>query len=291
MEKRGARILRVLLNRYHQAVREPLLRCLPPEEVQDILQEDLKTSDINLFIPPLKEQIKSIHYSWLRTAIQKLPESIQGSVVNSLSQEQSKKLHRWFPQKASQTKKLPQKVEEYLLNLISPYIGQKEKLPLSLLPNTELSVLGTLSKDQLVELIDYLGIYDLALEVRRIIDKSRLQKLIPCLTPKKKQFLHMCLHHADRLAAAPIELKDWNGDCKVLNDLLHRRGIIRLGKSLCGQHPDFVWHIARTLDIGRGTNLLQYYATTPIPNITQALVQQVLNLMSFLHTNEVPKST
>jgi hypothetical protein len=94
--------------------------------------------------------------------------------------------------------------------------------------------------------------------------------------------LKFCLQQKEKVAAPPLGLERWSGDCEKLKNTLQTRGIIRLGKALSGVHPDFAHHIAYTFDAGRGQTLLRYRSPNPQPGITPALAQQVLSLLNIL---------
>lgn len=277
-------MLRVLINRFHPNIKESMMKCLPEEEVKGALALNITSTDVSSLLNASQERLQQIHYSWLKQPIQKVPPFLQGAVLSVLPESQSVNLKKWFPFETLKSDNISPSVRLYLLKTLLTHLDDKDVLPLSYVTSTPLTSLAQWDKAHLVELIDFLGVYDLAAEVRNIIDKDRLKKLSPCLSPKKKQFLHMCLHQPERLAPARLDLGDWDGDCKKLNSQLHHRGIARLGKALCGQSPDFVWHLAHKLDIGRGAILQGYYKTAAIPGITSVLAQQVINLMGFLQT-------
>lgn len=280
-------MLRVLLNRYHHGKKDALVRCLPAEEAKEVLALDLQANDPAVLLKASLDRLPYIHYSWLRPAIQKMPPFLHGPLLSVLPEFQASKLRRWFPVETVKTELSPV-MRNFLINSLLAHLDDKNVMPLAFLNSTPLTPLATSKKEQLMELIDFLGVYDLAAEVRHIIDKERLKRLSPCLSAKKKQFLHMCLHQPERLAPARLDLNLWDGDCPKLLSLLHKRGIARLGKALCGQHPDLVWHIGHILDVGRGTMLKHFYSPNPIPGITPVLAQQVINLMSFLYTKSTP---
>jgi len=64
---------------------------------------------------------------------------------------------------------------------------------------------------------------------------------------------------------------------------LHRRGIMRLGYALSGQHPDFIWHLSHRLDIGRGRLLKKNNFKNEIAGVTMPLQQQVANIINFIN--------
>lgn len=282
MDVRGPVLLRVLLNHFHQSVKDSMLRGLSQEEAQEVRLLDVPSNNVSILIDWPNQFLDKVHYSWIQPFLEKSPRSIQEALIGSLHSSQAKKLRSRLKIDSLNTPAQP--VQNYLKRGLTQWLKLDDVLPVSYLPQSPLSSLVEWDKNQLVELIDFLGLHDLAGEVRHIIDKDRLKKLSPCLTHRQKQFLRICLHQKEKLVSSKIGIDGWQGDCDQLNRNLHRRGLLRLGKALCGHHKDLVWHIAHILDSGRGNILLQYYSPAIVPGVTSTLVLQVTNLMSFLQT-------
>lgn len=284
MEARSQIVLRVLLNRFHQTIKENMLHCLPSEEAHQVWQQEAPSNNSALIIDGPDQLIQHIHYSWFQPVIERLPQDIQGAFISVLPEHQAAKLKRRI--NAPNENPSSPLIKNFLRKTLRDRLKLNHVLPVGFLPYSPLTTLVEWNKTQLVELIDFLGIHDLAGEVRHIIDKDRLKKLSPCLTHRQKQFLRICMHQQEKLVSSRIGLDTWDGNCDKLNHILHKRGLLRLGKSLSGQHKDLVWHIAHILDVGRGNILLQYYSPAIVPGVTSTLVLQVTNLMSFLQKDE-----
>jgi hypothetical protein len=174
-------------------------------------------------------------------------------------------------------------VKAYLQSSIYKNIPEIDRvMTLEYLPQSTLSVLASWTKFELVELIEFLGLHDLAEELRQVVDQKSLKNVYACLTPKEQKYLRFCMHHKSKLAPPSLGLDRWSGDCGKLKTALQSRGLIRLGKALSGEHPDFMWHLTHILDSGRGKALMKYYSKEPVGGVTALLAQQVLNLMNML---------
>lgn len=272
--------LQLLLSKYHPGAKESFVRGLPAEDVQEIFAQELPSKSFEELLFPLETILERMHYSWLVPIFQHIPQSLRASFLSIIPAFQVSKLKKWFP--VEETPALSAPAKKFLQQNFFNRLDKPEVIPLSFLPTTPLTPLAYWRKDKLVMLIDFLGIFDLAAEVRQIIQKERIQKISSCLSSKQKQFLHTCLHHTDKLMTRPIELEKWDGSCEKLATILHKRGLIRLAKALCGHHEDFIWHLSHVLDVGRGSFIQQHYSHTALPGVTPVLVQQVTNVMSFL---------
>lgn len=280
METKSWILIRILLNRFHSKSSKDFLSLLPKEEAQKVLSQDVVTSEIDpVFVSP-NEFLKSIHYSWVAPHVQKLPLHLQGIVVSALPQPLAMGLKKYL--NIPKTLSLPAHARTFFIKKIYDQVKQSDILPLHFLPKEELSDLLNLNRIELIELIDFLGLYDLAEEVRYIVDKKNLQNVYKCLDNKKMQFVRICLHQKSRFSVAKLDLKKWNGDCSVLLQQLHQRGLYRLGKALSGAHPHFMWYFSRKIDTGRSAIIYKYYKTQASPGIASALVQQVTSVMNFL---------
>ena len=177
---------------------------------------------------------------------------------------------------------MPPRASAFFVRKLYDRIKQREILDPNFLPHEELSVLLDLSRQDLIDIVDFLGLYDLADEVRHMVDKKSLQTVYACLDNKKMQFVRMCLHQKSKFSAPKLNLQNWHGDCAELLMMMHQRGLYRLGKALSGSHPHFLWHLLRRFDTGRSALLQKYYAPQASPGVTSSLVQQVTNVMNFL---------
>lgn len=283
MHANGWIMLRALLNQFHKGSTDAFLRRFPVEDIRDILIQDVPPNAVleNLMHPA--ESIGKIHYSWLLPAIQNLHPSLQQCALSVLSKQQAAKIAQILKQPLPEsTIALP--IRKYFVKTLYDLVAQRTVLPPEFLPKTLLTPLIKLRKQEILEIVDFLGIYDLAEEIRHMIDKKRLAALHACISTKQRQFLTLCLKQKEKIATPRLELDYWDGSSKKLDESLHRRGLMRLAKALHGQHPDLIWHITHTIDTGRGAIIMQFLSIETPATITSILVQQVMNVLKFLKT-------
>ncbi len=281
METKSWIMLRVLLNRFHEGDMESVLHGLPEDDARTVLSQDVVSKELFPAVARPQELIKRIHYSWIAPEIKKLPSNMQTMILSALPEEYTLKVSQ-FLEKEPPPMKLSSPIKSFVLGNLYSKILPKEVLPPEYLPESPLSFLGTTSKKELLQLFDFLGMYDLAKEIRHIVDKEKLKKIYQCITPKRREFLRFCLHQPEKLVSEGLKLERWDGDCNKLRRLLHRKGMMRLAYAVSGQHPDLMWHIIHTLDTGRGEIISKNYSKEEIAGITPVLSQQLLTLMNFL---------
>lgn len=282
MKPKSRAVLHTLLNYYHPNDKKKLLECVEQNEAKSILEENYPAGVKETIVLSRLHLFKNVHYSWLKSVIESYPKELQTILLACLPELPRTKLKRIL-KITSLEKNIPESLKNFLLNEMYTKVDSSDVLPLECLPPNEFSVIATWRKDQIIELIDFLGLFDLSEEIRRIIDKAFLKKLYDCLNQKQKNFLRICLHQKEKISSSKLGLEQWDGDCDKLGEILHLRGIVRLGKALSGQHPDFFWHISHALDKGRGELLLKQYSTEPTAKVTEALSQQLIELIDFLH--------
>lgn len=282
MQVKSAIMMRVLVNRFTKGSPEVALKAMSEEEVEQVAKIETESKD---FLPAFSQpvdKLQKIHYSWLVPPIQKLSKEYQALAVASLPDKLRSRLSQSLNLTPS-PHEVPSIMKDYLIRVIYQQLkGSNKVVPLVYLPTSPLFHLSEWNKHDLVELIEYIGIHDLSEEIRHIVNKKILQTVYQCLTPKEQQYLKSCMHLKEKVTTPSLGLEKWSGDCIKLKSVLQTRGLVRLGKALSGEHPDFIWHLSHTLDTGRGQALLKYYSRKAVPGITRVLAQQVTNLMNFL---------
>lgn len=279
-------MLRVLLSRFHSGMAaETVLKGMPQDFIQKILSQEVGSSDPSFAFKSPEELLKHVHYTWISQAFEKIPKPLHSITLSALPEPQHSGVAKML-QMQSSSKAFASPVRSFLLQKLIPALKEDKILPIEFLPKSLLNPLLELSKKELMMVIDYLALYDLSHEMRHIVDKKIIKNIYDSLSPRKQHFLRLCLHQKDKLVVPRLHLEKWNGDSETLEILLHRRGMLRLGKSLTGQHPDFMWHLVHTLDIGRGKILARYLSTEETPGISTVLIQQVLNVLNFCQKKE-----
>lgn len=173
-------------------------------------------------------------------------------------------------------------VRTFLFHQFLQRLEVDKHLPLEYLPSSDLWPLMDWKKEKRIQLVDFLGLYDLASEVRHIVNRQHLNNIYSCLTPQEIAYLKICLHQKEKIASPKLGIDPTKQDCPQLKKLLHQRGLIRLGKALSDQHPDFIWHLAHRFDKSRGELLLRESSFLTPPKINTLLKQQVVHLIHFL---------
>lgn len=282
MHTKSWTMLRVLMNRYHADNTESVLKGLPSDQAQQILSQSTKASSVEVPFAHSSDLIEQIHFSWFTPILKQLPPKLQEIFVAALPPSMINRVAHAMDL-AILDISLSKPVKSYLMNVLYSKLNHHDVLPLEYLPSTSLTQLAQLKKEELERLVDYLGLYDLAEEIRHIVDKKKLQRIYESLSKKRQTYLKTCLHQKLIVHSPKLNLDAWDGQDWKLHKILHRRGMIRLGYALSGQDPDLIWHITHSFDTGRAKLLAKHCSDKEIPKVTPVLVQQIQDLIKFLN--------
>lgn len=290
MEDKGWIMLRTLLNRYHGGSAETLLKSFSQEDVKTVLGQNVHSQEAkSIFVNP-EELLQKIHYSWLVSPIQKTPETLQPYFLAALSETQAKGVCAILG-KTYQPQPLASPIRNFLLATLYTKLGAKSLIPAPLLPESPLKELIHLNKQDLIDLINNLGSYDLVPIIKRVVDKQKINNLNQCLAKLQQKFIRLILHHPEhKVISTEIEFEKWNGDCTIMNKVIHSRGIVRLAKALSGQGAHYIWHLTHILDTGRSNLFLKNWSKEEIPNLTPLIITQVIYTLNFLKKSNRPAS-
>lgn len=285
MEVEKSIIFRVLMSRFHHGSPEILLKGLSAEDARLIMDQEVHAHNVSAIFPVYQEVVGKIHYSWLPKVIQEFPVELQELIIGSFPAQQGFELSKLMG-KSFHEHQLSSWVKGVLNRLIYEKLDMNAILPISFLPPSTLNSLADLNKTELVQLIDFLALQDLAEALKFIVDKKKIKGIYQWLSPRKQTYLKICLHRKDKLALPQLESNKWHDNYDKVGMQLHRRGLHRFARSLSGQHPDLLWYIMHILDSGRGSIISKYYTKESIPGVTPTLTQQLIHLMNFLQFKE-----
>ncbi len=286
MGLKGWIMLRVLLNRFHKGSIETLLHPLPEEDIHKILSVNIDSDSVHPAVANPSERLGSVHFSWLLEVLKAFPQQLQPYALASLSQGQQAGLKSAFTHLIS----IPKSSEfssRFFRHLIYHQLGLNEVLPLEYTPSEKLKVLTKLSREELLMLIDLLGVYDLVPEIRQMISKKKMNAIFQALPLNCQKYLKQALYEQDKIPPLSLELEMWEGDRKTLLKSLHRSGLRRLALSLAGCDSTILWHLLHRLDTGRSAYIQTLRPLEFESGISDAAMLQVLKLLKFIESKEV----
>jgi len=287
MNTKSLMMLKVFLNRYHEKNSKDFTALLPAEDSQALAKIQIDFNEPNTILWDFEKKVGMIHYSWYAPIFKKIPAHEASWMLQVLPRKSAVKL-----QQVCQIPYTAVTLSPFARAFASHYLWKQIEdpaiLPLEFVPQTALSALMLYSREQLLEIIDLLGVYDLTERVRHIVDKNGLKSVYSSLKPLELQFLHHCLNQQNKIVVSPLKLNDWDGDSQKLRQKLHRRGLSRLGYSIKEESSHFLWYFVRKFDTGRAALLQHCFKEEEIPKkVRGELIQQLLNLVNFRNKKEI----
>jgi hypothetical protein len=226
--------------------------------------------------------LEQIHWSWLIPTLKTYSAKDQKLFLSALSPHVSENLSEELHLSSTPKEELRHIGASFLRQiLLSHLIGHKSKIvPPDYLPDSPLKPLLKLTKKKLTRLIDFLSLYDLAAEIRQIVETKILKKIYSLLSEEEKKFLKIAMTHKEPYPVPRLKLEKWDGSEESLHLLLHKRGLARLGAALSLQIQDLAWYVCHQLDIGRGNTLLKLCAQEAPSDLGAAMTKQIEELLS-----------
>lgn len=255
-----------------------ILHYFSPSDAVHLSQSTtiFRTSHI---IPQYNEILSHIHYSWLLPVLQKLPKQEQKFLIAVLPIELSTKLQSLLsciPLEVNITQAMQEFASSYLMKELLQGISY---LSLETLPQHPLHPLLELPSKELKQLITTLGLYDLAIDMKKLIRSSILKHLQQSLSSKEFMYIRKLQNKQENIQLSSVHLERWDGKTDTLRRLIFMCGINRLAKALYPCHHLLLWHISHRLNKTIHATLYALYIDIKNKRIKEKLIHDILELI------------
>lgn len=265
-----------------------LLAFLEPKEKQKILELSSPSTDLCLGFDLESSLMESVHYTWFAPFLRSLPEQEIGLFLSAFSKQKAEDLKKMllFSESASSLSSITKSfLQKKLIETILQ--DNPELTPIEALPPSSLNTLLTFSSKDLHVLIGFLGLHDLAIEIRQIIDKVKLKKIQSILSKEKVFFLESLSLKKEPVIFKKMELSTWDGNAENLLHLIQKRGMNRLAKALYPEDSDLVWHIKHRMSTEDAALFSALHKKIEQPKAYSFLSIQVTDIISFLKKHKI----
>lgn len=276
MKSQDKAFLHVLL--HHSSRGGSLLRYFP-EDLSDEMQRWPSPLAYNFQkILSQHDWLNSIHFSWFIAPLSTLSLETKQLFLSLLEKQQAMQLSRKLEVGLKPPSYSPF-IRPFLMEELKKKIFQGvEVIDKDYLPPSELNDLLTLSKNQFMNLVDLLGVYDLSADLRQIVEKELLSKIYHSLSNEQLQFLHYCSRQPVKWISPKIGLASWDGSKGILQRILHGRGLYRLARALFDEDESLKWRLIHQLDIGRAKVMEKVFRQKQDPFLIPYFKNQVLHI-------------
>ena len=93
------------------------------------------------------------------------------------------------------------------------------------------------------DFFQFLGLYDLGLELVRVVQTKTIQAIQNALTKEQTRFLAQLAKRPSSVDFGQLGLHLWDGSVDALRDMLLKRGMNRFAKSLYGVDASLIWYL------------------------------------------------
>jgi len=272
--------LKKMISSLSLPLQERLIHFLPEKTAKKLVSLSPFEDKIILKDIEYNNLLDLVHYSWFLPTLRIYEKKEIALFLLSLCEKQKKNLRSIFDIKLPKAT-LTCEGNKYLRNhLLFSLIGEeKEILPFSFLPVSPLNILLKFSKKNLMVLIDFLGLYDLKIELKQIVDPKIMKSIQKCLSKEKQLFLKNIRHEKQSSDFTRLNLNVWDSEKKSLTGIIHKAGLARFAKGLSREDENLIWYIIHFLDIGRGSIIEKLCEKREKETVSSFISKQILNVI------------
>ncbi|MEX0961433.1 MAG: hypothetical protein WDZ28_01080 [Simkaniaceae bacterium] len=159
----------------------------------------------------------------------------------------------------------------------------KKIIPLPCLPPHPLTPLLNLDCRNLNRIIRFLGLYDLSIEIKKVIETKVLKKIDEILSEEEKEYLKLIRTTRSSLTFSPLHLNKWDFSEESLDLVIKTRGLNRLAKALHGEEPNLIAYLGLKLGLKQALALEKLSVNIKNPEAHQTLLKEVLSVLQTLN--------
>lgn len=283
MKKIGWLFCRTLIEKKKKESKSLLFSFLPDSEKEII--EHLKPPSESLLsgCEIEKDVLTRVHPSWLIPFLKPFSENELSLFLSSIDKRKAEKIKDSL-KVSSPRINLSKTAHQFFNKKMTEFLilQTPDLLPLKALPKSALNELLDLNEVEIQTLVELLGLHDLAVELKQIIDNTKLKKIYSIFPKEKEIFLKMLSSKKEPVTFRRMEITRWDGKAESLLALLFERGLNRLAKALYPENGDLIWYVKHQLDIEHSVHFSSLCKKLEHSKAYSFLSKQVLDALSFL---------
>lgn len=265
-----------------------LLKFLPPSEQEKYQSLHTPSKELCEGFDLTTYLINSVHYTWFTPFLRTLAEGEVNLFLAALPSDTANKLQKALLSPGTIPPASPALKSFLQAKLVKALLGDVEEvLPIEALPDSPLNCLLDLSTQEIRLLVEFLGLHDLAVEIKQIIDTVKLKKIHSILSKEKVFFLEMLSHKKATVTFKKMELSTWAGDVDLLAKLLQKRGMNRLAKALYPEDFSLTWHVKHRISSEEALLFSSLHKKLEQPKAYTLLAEQILEILTFFKKHKM----
>ncbi len=276
-------IFKSLIDNAPQEIKAKLISYLSKDEIVKL--EKIKNASFQIKAKDFYQDglIDTVHYSWFIPVINLYSKQENLLFLLAMKKNSQNSLKKILEIDTSQDKLNPI-AKDFLRDLLYQSLIKKDDpiLPIEYLPRSDMNNLLKFSKKEIVKIIDLLSMYDLAKELKKIVETKKLKLIYSYLSKDEKEFLNSILKYNEPFTTKKMQIENYILDKKSFKNILHKRGLLRLSSALSLENIDLIWYVCHYLDIGRGSLIFKESKNKKREKIAPVIREQVINIIKQL---------
>jgi hypothetical protein len=283
MKQLGRLVCRTFIEKRKRDSRKELFSFLSPKERELVLNLSAPSHDISLGFDLTADVLNGIHSSWLIPFLRQFSEKEICLFLSSLDKTKAEHLKKSL-KCCMPLVSLTEPAQKFFKEKMARFLltEAEDLIPIEALAKTSLKPLLALSSEDLHLTIELLGLHDLAVELKQIIDSTQLKKIYSIFPKEKEVYLKSLAHKKEPVLFKKLEISRWDGKAETLLPLLFQRGLNRLGKALYPESPDFIWYVKHRMEVEEAALLSSLCKSLEHVKAYTYLSEQVLDAISFV---------
>jgi hypothetical protein len=283
MKQLGRLVCRTFIEKRKRESRKEIFSFLSPKEKELVLNLSAPSHDISLGFDLTADVLNRTHSSWIVPFLRQFSEKEVCLFLSSLDKTQAEALKKSLKCSMPLVSLTETAQKFFKEKLVSFLLAETEDLiPINALAKTSLRPLLDLSFEDLRLSIELLGLHDLAVELKQIIDSTRLKRIYSIFPKEKEVYLKSLAHKKEPVLFKKLEISRWDGKAETLFPLLLQRGLNRLGKALYPENSDFIWYVKHHMEMEDAAMLSSLCKSLEHVRAYTYLSEQVLDAISFV---------
>lgn len=216
-----------------------------------------------------KEILSHLHQSWFEDVVACCPKYLRQIGLQAIQEEMG-----------VAKKRFSEPVRRFLLQKVLSQWPEKDISGESV---AQLDFLKTCTGEELETLADLISVYDIVEDVRKIVEKKKLQLLFARLSPMQQKYLKQLLQGKKYPHSSAIDLKAFlQEERQQATEKLRLHGLKKIGRVLEGESQALVWLVLHRMD-KKLAQLIQKGKETPeVPYDLPLLQKQFIHAFQFV---------
>lgn len=147
-----------------------------------------------------------------------------------------------------------------------------------------LSLIANQKRASFEQLIFFLGLFDLATEIKKIIYKKTLSLIEQALSKEETLFIMHLKKMEKIISIGDMGLSHYNGDKEGLRKVIRERGIFRFAKAVGNSSAGLLWYLLHALPKSTALEIQRFISPIKDPKVETKLKKQIIQTWEWLCT-------